>query len=426
MDKKTKTQRVFEKGAGTRLRHSGMSCAVYEVKIDESHLSKLKKQYLSKVFVEAKWLYNHMLSQEDVFTFNTKVKTVTVLNKDKEPEERKLEVISSQMKQSLYVRLKENIINLSKAKVKGGRVGKLDYKSKVCSIPLVQYGITYKLVDENHISVQGVKKPFKVIGINQIPYDAEFSNATLVKRNNDYYIMITCFLPKKKRIKTGKDVGLDFGVKDNITTSDDDTFNINLPTSRQTKRLQRKLRKKIKFSSNWRKQQIKIADSYDETKRKRKDARNKIVSHLVKEYDRVCFQDENIHEWQAGLFGKQVSRSAMGGIISDLKRKSETPIVVDKWFPSTKLCPQCGEKNDIPLSERVYRCVCGYEEKRDLHSARNVLAEGLRMLNSKTGAGTERISWGRDARNACGVPDLCFVAVGQSKLGSMKQEAPLL
>ena len=103
MDKKTKTKRVFEKGAETRLRHSSMSCAVYEVKIDESHLSKPKKQYLGKVFVEAKWLYNHILSQEDVFAFDTKAKTVTVLNKDREPEDRKLEAISSQMKQSIYL-----------------------------------------------------------------------------------------------------------------------------------------------------------------------------------------------------------------------------------------------------------------------------------------------------------------------------------
>lgn len=428
MDNKAKVQMIKEKGAETRLRHSGMSCVVYECKFDVSHLSKEKERYLNKLFLEAKWLYNDILSQEDLFKYDTKTKVVSVLNKEREPEERKLEVISSQMKQSIFVRLKDNVINLSKAKAKGIKVGKLDFKSRVWSIPLVQYQATYK-INKNYVTLQGFKKPFNVMGLNQIPSGAEITNATLVKRNNNYYIMVTCFKAKEKRVKTGKVVGLDFGIRDNITTSDDEVFNIDFPTSIKTRRLQRFLKNKVEFSRNWNKQKVKIAGSHEETKRKRKDVRNKVVSHLTKMYDVVCFQDENIHEWQSGLYGKQVSKSAMGGIISDLKRKSETPVMIDKWFPSTKLCPDCGRKNNIGRNDKVYTCECGYTEKRDLHAARNVRSEGLRVLSvnkGKTGAGAECISWGSDARNACGDSDLYLSVVGASKLEPMRQEAPSL
>jgi len=62
--------------------------------------------------------------------------------------------------------------------------------------------------------------------------------------------------------------------------------------------------------------------------------------------------------------------------------------VIDKWEPTTKLCPSCGAKNKISLSERTYACECGYTEDRDIHSAKNILLIGQRKFNS----GMERIS----------------------------------
>ena len=49
---------------------------------------------------------------------------------------------------------------------------------------------------------------------------------------------------------------------------------------------------------------------------------------------------------------------------------------ISKWEPTTKLCPQCGAKNVLSLDERIYRCKCGYEMDRDIHSARLVLMIG--------------------------------------------------
>ena len=48
-------------------------------------------------------------------------------------------------------------------------------------------------------------------------------------------------------------------------------------------------------------------------------------------------------------------------------------VILDKWIPTTKLCPKCGRKHSISLDERTYVCECGYSEDRDIHSARNMI-----------------------------------------------------
>jgi len=420
----SKNKQSSKTRSATKERRKTQTCVVYESKFDKSHLAAEQKEYLERLFLEAKWFHNYILSQDGIFNFDTKIKTVQVLNKNREVKNCKLNTLSSQMRQALHGRLKQNIINLSKAKKKGLDVGKLKFKVRVWSIPLQQYESTYYILDKKYIRLQGfLKNKFKVSGLKQIPKEAEIANAILVKRNNDYYIMITCFLPKQKREETGKVVGLDFGIRDNIMTSDGEKFNINIPVSKKTKKLQRGLKNKTKFSSNWKKQMAKVNKSKEHEKQQRKDARNKVVSYLTKKYDVICIQDEAIAEWQANGFGKQVSSSAMGGIIADLKRKSATLIVISKWFPSTQLCPECGELNKIPLKDTVYKCSCGYEEDRDIHAAKNILREGLKQQEKLQDDQIDTTE--RNVLKACGDSNLYPVAGLQDKLGSVKQEATI-
>ena len=63
-----------------------------------------------------------------------------------------------------------------------------------------------------------------------------------------------------------------------------------------------------------------------------------------------------------------------------LKEQGKQLIKIDKWFPSTKKCSCCGKEQDMPLSERVYKCSCGLVLDRDHNSAINIKNEGLRLL----------------------------------------------
>ena len=95
--------------------------------------------------------------------------------------------------------------------------------------------------------------------------------------------------------------------------------------------------------------------------------------HKLKSYGRIYMQDENIVGWHKGLFGKQVQHSCLGTIKSKLMSLPNV-VVLDRFIPTTKLCPRCHSiKNDMTLADRTYVCSCGYKEDRDTHSAKNMI-----------------------------------------------------
>lgn len=366
----------------TRERRRGQCCKVYELKIDQSHLSKEKKAHLNKLFLETKWFYNSMVGCNDIFKFDDKVKAVSVLNKDRETVERSVCRLSAQMKQAIKDRTIGSIRSLSTKKKKGKKkeVGELKFKSRINSIPLKQFGQTYRFSGSKYLILQGFKKAFKVIGFNQIPKDAEIANADLVRKSSGYYIKVCCFLPKEERTFIEPYVGIDFGIKTSLTLSNGEKLDVNFPVNAKTKKLQRGIKNKKKGSSNRFKHQNKINRSIERTTNQKKDKRNKLVSKIVNTFETVIVQKENIKAWHSWRFGKKVQSSSIGGIMSDLKRKSHTLIEVDRFFPSTKLCPECGTLNKIGLNERIYTCDCGYIKDRDTHSALNILREGLKQI----------------------------------------------
>ncbi len=368
----------------TRKRRKGQDCRTFEVKLDKSHLSKEKKSHLNRLFLEAKWLYNSILSSEDVFKYDTKIKEVFILNKDREKEIRELKSISSQMKQGIKKRTIRSIKTLSTLKKKGKskRVGKLKFKSEINSIPLNQHNYTHKIKNGKYLRLQKFKKQFKIIGFNQIPTDVEFANANLIRKAGDYYLHIITFSAKVEREKTGKVIGLDFGIKDNIIDSNGEKHNYNFPETRQIKKASKKVNRARKGSRNRFKLRIRLQKAYNNNDNRKKDTKNKFVSSLKQNYDFICIQDETISGWKSSKmrgFGRKVQHSIMGGIISELKKHSET-LVVDRFFPSTKLCPECKILNKPTLEDRIYTCNCGYSQDRDTHSARNILREGLKQI----------------------------------------------
>ena len=136
--------------------------------------------------------------------------------------------------------------------------------------------------------------------------------------------------------------------------------------------LQKQLFRRVKGSNNRRKTVKLIQREYQKLSNKKQDKANKIVSKL-KKYDRIYMQDEQISGWHKGLFGKQVQHSCLGTVKAKLKALPQT-VVLDKWIPTTKLCPDCGTVNQhVTLADRTIVCGCGYVEDRDVHSAKNMI-----------------------------------------------------
>jgi len=94
----------------------------------------------------------------------------------------------------------------------------------------------------------------------------------------------------------------------------------------------------------------------------------------------VCYQNENLGAWQR-LWGSRMLSTSLGGIIRMLEAKVQTPVEVDRFFPSTKSCSRCGHQRAINLAERTYLChTCGLVIDRDFNSSRIIEHEGYRIL----------------------------------------------
>jgi putative transposase len=369
----------------TREKRKSQECKVFNLKIDSSHLSKEKELYLKRLFLEGKWYYNYILSSEDIFKFNEKQIKITVLNKDLEKEERDIKYLTAQMRADIKTRIISSIKGLSTKKKKGNnkQVGRLKFKSKCDSIPLRQHEVTYRFENNKYIFIQGFKKHFKILGSNQIESEFDFANARLIRKASGYYIQVTCFKTKIIKIKTNKSIGLDFGIKDSIVDSDGNKFNFQFPESKQIKIASKKFNKSNKGTVKRRKAYKELLIATEKHNNKKQDCKNKFVSKLIKENDLVVIQNENLKAWHSSKmkgFGRRIQHSIMGGIKSELRKHSET-LVLDRFFPSTQLCPSCGNLNKHGLEKRTYHCDCGYFCDRDIHAARNILIQGLRIIN---------------------------------------------
>ena len=393
-----RNRKIRENGKATRERRSHMDCRVISVKVQENRLSKAKLEKLYRCFLEGKWLYNAIVATETLSLDDTK--TVQVKVKDTF-ETREIKNLSSQMKQSVVDSAKTNISNLSKAKSKGLKVGKLKFKKECNEINLKQFGHTYKIKGKNKIRVENIGI-LVVNGLEQINIDeVEFANAKLIQKPSGFYINITIYSNKQPEVQEEKEIlGLDMGIKDQLTFSNGVKVNFYLEESEQLKGLTRKLNRQVKGSNQYKQTLSRIKRIYEHYNNKKNDVVNKLNSVLKQNYI-ICFQDELLSQWKRKKskhrfsFGRKVQHGILGRVKDKLK-KNDSNVMLESSVPTTQTCPVCGCLTKHNLDKRKYHCNhCGFENAdRDIHSANMmVLLSGYgtyRSLNTDT-VSTERM-----------------------------------
>ena len=357
----------------TKERRSNMDCHVFSVKIQENRLSRAKEEKLNRCFLEAKWLRNAVVATENLSLEDTSSVQVKVKG---EFETREISNLSSQMKQSVVDGIKTDVCNLSKAKKAGLKVGRLQYKHECNEINLKQFGNTYKIKGKNKISVQNIGV-LVVNGLEQINLDeVEFANAKLIKKPSGYYIHLTVYTKKQSEVQTEKEVlGLDMGIKDQLTFSNGVKVNFYVEESEQLKGLMRKLSRQTKGSNQYKQTLNRIKRIYEHCNNKKKDIANKLNAVLSKNYI-ICFQDELLSQWKQKKskhrfsFGRKVQHGILGRVKEKLKKNS-TNVMLESSVPTTQTCPVCGCLTKHSLDKRIYHCDhCGFENAdRDIHSA---------------------------------------------------------
>lgn len=375
-----KNNKIKETYAATMLRRQSQFVKVVTVKVQENKLNSVQREALKMMFVEAKWLRNHILSlsqnvNTNIFNLNyTDIPVVKHYDKDKNELETPLCFLSSQMKQDVLGQIKQDISNLAKAKKKGNNVGALKFISEYKSINLKQANVSYKIVGKSKVKVQGIKKPLKVNGLEQLSRFGKYdlANAKLLLKPSGYYIAITVMVSIKEKPQYDKStvIGIDMGCSNSFTLSDGRKFSFNVEESERVKSIQRKLANAKKGSNNRWKLKKQLRKAYEKDTNRRNDMANKFCS-MLKNFH-VVIQDEQLASWSENGHGEKVQHSILGRVKSKLIMDGAT--VLSQWIPTTKFCPICGNKNDIHLWNRTYKCpYCGTSEDRDVHAARNMV-----------------------------------------------------
>ena len=314
---KEKNEKIRDTRKATRDRRSNMDCRVFCVKIQENRLSNAKLEKIQCCFLEGKWLYNAVVASETLGLEDTSCVQVKVGDNF---EEREIKYLSSQMKQSVVDSVKTNVSNLSKAKKKGLKVGSLQFKKECNEINLKQFGKTYKIKSNNKISIQNIGV-LKVNGLEQINLDeVEFANAKLIQKPSGFYIHLTVYSKKQPKSNVEKEVlGLDMGIKDQLTFSNGVKVSFYLEESEQLKGLMRKLSRQVKGSNQYKQTLNRIRRIYEHYNNKKNDVVNKLNSVLKQNYI-ICFQDELLKSWKRTKSKRKLSfgRKVQHGILVEL------------------------------------------------------------------------------------------------------------
>jgi putative transposase len=177
-------------------------------------------------------------------------------------------------------------------------------------------------------------------------------------------------------------VGVDLGIKELATLSTGVTFpnpKAYKKNIQKLKRLSKTLARKAKGSNNRNKAKVKLAKHHNRVSNIRKDSLHKVTHYLCKNHALVVVEDLNVSGMMANhKFAQSIADCGFYEFKRQLEYKCKkfgsTLMVVDRWYPSSKTCSNCGcKKESLLLSERVYSCKhCGHVMDRDLNAAINL------------------------------------------------------
>ena len=238
-------------------------------------------------------------------------------------------------------------------------------------------------------------EPIRIIVHREVPENGKLKSVTVIREaSGRYYASLlyevdSCENQAGVRVHADKVLGMDFAMAGLAVFSDGTRAEYPMyykKTERKLAREQRKLSRCQKGSRNYTKQKRRVARLHEKIRNQRIDFQNKLSCRLSEEYDAVCVEDLNMKGMSKGLhLGKGVMDNANGRfqriLAEKLARKGKAYVRIDRFFPSSKMCSRCGRvKSDLKLSDRIYRCDCGYTGDRDINAAINLRQEGLRIL----------------------------------------------
>ena len=209
-----------------------------------------------------------------------------------------------------------------------------------------------------------------------------------------YYVSVLVEIPNNKIANNSNEgIGIDLGLKDLAIISNGKTYK-NINKSAKLKKLekqlirgQRSLSRKYENSkkgestqrANIQKQKIKVQKLHQKIDNIRTDYINKTIAEIVKTKPSfITIEDLNV---KGMMKNRHLSKAVASQKFYEFRIKLQAKCnengielrVADRWYPSSKTCHCCKNiKKDLRLSDRIFKCDCGYIEDRDFNAALNL------------------------------------------------------
>lgn len=202
-------------------------------------------------------------------------------------------------------------------------------------------------------------------------------------------------------------VGVDAGITSLVTLSSGEKVANPRHEKRDRARIalaQRRLARKVKGSANRGEARRRVARVHARITDRRRDHLHKLTTRLVRENQTVMIEDLQVRNM---LGNHKLARAISDAGWRDLRTMLEYKcqwygrdlVVVDRWFPSSKVCSACGVLQDtMPLGVRDWTCPCGARHDRDVNAAINIRAAGLAVLACGDGVRPARAEAGAGSR----------------------------
>jgi len=223
--------------------------------------------------------------------------------------------------------------------------------------------------------------------------------ARIVKRASGFYLMLTfqANIDIPDTPTTGHVVGIDVGLQYFLSTSDG--LQIERPKffvemHRELKLLQRKLKRKVIGSNNWRKTQKKVARLHEHISNTRKDFHFKTAHQLCDHSEIIAVEQLNLIGLSRGFLCKHMLDAGHGQFLNQILPwvcfKRGVSYRKEDARGTSQECPDCGEAVSKILKDRWHECQnCGSFKPRDVASAQVIRnrAVGRMVLQNACGDG---------------------------------------
>ena len=188
-------------------------------------------------------------------------------------------------------------------------------------------------------------------------------------------------------------IGIDLGLKDFAIVSNGKTYK-NINKSARLKKLEKQLireqrclsrkyenlkKGEVTQRANIQKQKLKVQKLHHKIDNIRTDYINKTIAEIVKtKPSYITIEDLNV---KGMMKNRHLSKAVASQKFYEFRVKLQAKCnengielrVVDRWYPSSKICHRCGTiKKGLKLSDRIFKCGCGYIEDRDFNAALNL------------------------------------------------------